>query len=348
MTRKLPETGSAALTYDDAADIGVFDGRIVTPKKRPRSAAPSTRSRPEKAAPAEPPTEPEDESSETDKKGFIIPLVAGLVLVVVGAVAVIYPLVTVVVSDRVAARAQVDLRVQFEERQTLAAEGQLDSAFDPSAVPAEPEIAPTAEGFDTADDVPVIFGTPSAAEPVVDPVVDPRVLPEWLTEVPPPRGEPLGRIVVPTAGIDWVVVEGVNPDDLRKGPGHMPGTAMPGQYGNAVLSGHRTTYGAPFGHLDRLQPGDRFTVETLIGVHTYQVVSIEVVNPTDTWVVQPMEGSWLTLITCTPKYTSRQRLIVFSKLVDGPNLDAVAETYGTRYERPRKPLPFESTPTPAG
>jgi len=83
-------------------------------------------------------------------------------------------------------------------------------------------------------------------------------------------------------------------------------------------------------------------------VHTYQVVSIEVVDPTDTWVVQPMEGSWLTLITCTPKYTSRQRLIVFSKLVDGPNLDAVAQTYGTSYRPPRKPLPFESTPTPAG
>jgi LPXTG-site transpeptidase (sortase) family protein len=345
VTRKLPETGSAALTYDDAADIGVFDGRIVTPKKRPRSAAPSARSRPQKAAPAEPPAEHEDESSETDdKKGFIVPLIAGLVLVVVGAVAVIYPLVTVVVSDRVAARAQVDLRVQFEERQTLAAQGELDSAFDPSIVPAEPEAAPTGEGFDTADDVPVIFGAPSATEPVVDP----SVLPEWLTEVPPPRGEALGRIVVPAAGIDWVVVEGVNPEDLRKGPGHMPRTAMPGQYGNAVLSGHRTTYGAPFGHLDSLEPGDRFTVETLIGVHTYQVVSIEVVDPTDTWVVQPMEGSWLTLITCTPKYTSRQRLIVFSKLVDGPNLDAVAETYGTRYERPRKPLPFESTPTPAG
>jgi LPXTG-site transpeptidase (sortase) family protein len=345
VTRKLPETGSAALTYDDAADIGVFDGRIVTPKKRPRSAAPSARSRPQKAAPAEPPAEPEDESSETDdKKGFIVPLIAGLVLVVVGAVAVIYPLVTVVVSDRVAARAQVDLRVQFEERQTLAAQGELDSAFDPSIVPAEPEAAPTGEGFDTADDVPVIFGAPSATEPVVDP----SVLPEWLTEVPPPRGEALGRIVVPAAGIDWVVVEGVNPEDLRKGPGHMPRTAMPGQYGNAVLSGHRTTYGAPFGHLDSLEPGDRFTVETLIGVHTYQVVSIEVVDPTDTWVVQPMEGSWLTLITCTPKYTSRQRLIVFSKLVDGPNLDAVAQTYGTSYRPPRKPLPFESTPTPAG
>jgi sortase A len=123
---------------------------------------------------------------------------------------------------------------------------------------------------------------------------------------------------------------------------------MPGQYGNAVISGHRTTYGAPFGNLDRLAPGDRFTVETLIGVHTYEVVSVEVVDPTDTWVVQPMDGSWLTMVTCTPKYSSRQRLIVFSKLVDGPNADEVAEVYGTLYAPPGQPLPFESTSTPAG
>jgi sortase A len=145
-----------------------------------------------------------------------------------------------------------------------------------------------------------------------------------------------------------VVVHGVNPNDLKKGPGHMPGTVMPGQYGNAVISGHRTTYGGPFGNLDRMAPGDEFTVETLIGVHTYRVVSVELVHPTDTWVVQPMDGAWLTLITCHPKYTSQQRMIVFSKLVSGPNADEVAEVYGTAYAAPRAPLPFESTPTPAG
>jgi sortase A len=265
-------------------------------------------------------------------------------MVIVGAGAVIYSVTTVVVSDRVAARAQEDLRGEFAERQSLAAAGQLAEAFDPDAAPSDAEsVAPG--NFESEEDVPVIFGVPAEATPMVH---DPADLASWMFEADPPNGEALGRIVIPTASIDWVLVQGVNPNHLKKGPGHMPGTPMPGQYGNAVISGHRTTYGGPFGNLDRMAAGDRFTVETLIGVHTYEVVSVEVVDPTDTWVVQPMEGSWLTLVTCTPKYSSRQRLIVFSKLVGGPNADEVAEVYGTAYPAPREPLPFESTSTPAG
>ena len=325
MSSKVPETGSAALTYDKAADIGVFDGRIVSPKQR--SATP------------EQPDAPEPEAASP--KGFVLPLIAGLVLVAVGAFVLVYGVTTVVVSDRIAAQAQVDLRAQLDERKALAAAGLLEEAFDPDGAPVVAD-APSADGFDSADDVPVIFGVAETAAPVDNPTQ----LPGWKFEVPPPRGEALGQIEIPVAGIDWVLVEGVNPDDLRKGPGHMPGTAMPGQYGNAVISGHRTTYGAPFGNLDRLVPGERFTVETLIGVHTYEVVSVEVVRPTDTWVVQPREGAWLTLITCTPKYSSRQRLIVFSKLVDGPNAALVASHFGTDYQPPLPPDGASPLPVP--
>jgi LPXTG-site transpeptidase (sortase) family protein len=325
MPSKVPETGSAALTYDKAADIGVFDGRIVSPKQRPATPEQRVAPEPEAASP----------------KGFVAPLIAGLVLVAVGAFVLVYGVTTVVVSDRIAARAQVDLRAQLDERKALAAAGLLEEAFDPDGAPVVVD-APSADGFDSEDDVPVIFGVAETAA-VVD---DPTQLPGWRFEVPPPRGEALGQIEIPIAGIDWVLVEGVNPDDLRKGPGHMPGTAMPGQYGNAVISGHRTTYGAPFGNLDRLVPGERFTVETLTGVHTYEVVSVEVVRPTDTWVVQPREGAWLTLITCTPKYSSRQRLIVFSKLVDGPNAALVASHFGTDYPPPLPPDGATPLPVP--
>ena len=103
----------------------------------------------------------------------------------------------------------------------------------------------------------------------------------------------------------------------------MPNTALPGQLGNAVISGHRTTYGAPFFNLERLVPGDRFAVETIIGTHTYEVVELRIVKPTDVWVTNQWEGSWLTLTTCHPKFSSRQRLVVFAELVDGPNAGVI-------------------------
>lgn len=353
MATKVPETGSAALTYDKSAEIGIFDGRVVAPKRKPsqQTAQPTGSSGSAVEPPAVPqqprasagPTE-SDTNDATRRKGFLLPLIAGLTLLLAGAGAVIYSVTTVVVSDRVAARAQDDLRDSFAERQSLAASGQLAEAFDPDAVSSE-TVEAVPGNFESEEDVPVIFGDPVETTPMIS---DPTAMAGWLFEADPPNGEALGRIVIPTASIDWVLVQGVNPNHLKKGPGHMPGTPMPGQYGNAVISGHRTTYGGPFGNLDRMAPGDRFTVETLIGVHTYQVVSVELVRPTDTWVVQPMDGAWLTLITCHPKYTSQQRMIVFSKLVEGPNADEVAEVYGTVYVAPSEPLPFESTSTPAG
>jgi sortase A len=122
-----------------------------------------------------------------------------------------------------------------------------------------------------------------------------------------------------------VIFEGVSPDTLKKGPGHIPGTALPGQPGNAVISGHRTTYGRPFFDLDQLVPGDRIEIETTIGTHVYELrEEWFLVAPTDVWVVDPKDGGWLTLTTCNPKFSARQRLIVTAELVAGPNLDYVS------------------------
>jgi len=79
----------------------------------------------------------------------------------------------------------------------------------------------------------------------------------------------------------------------------MPGTALPGQPGNAVISGHRTTYGAPFHDLDRVAAGDLVTVTTVTGTHVYQVVEARVVRPTEMWVTEQWSGSWLTLTPAT-------------------------------------------------
>ena len=110
---------------------------------------------------------------------------------------------------------------------------------------------------------------------------------------------------------------------------------LPGQPGNAVISGHRTTYGAPFGDLGDLTAGDRIEVETALGIHTYQVREAPercrtdnglcVVKPTDLWVTEPREGAWLTLTTCHPRFSARRRLIVFAELVAGPNAEVILD-----------------------
>lgn len=147
-----------------------------------------------------------------------------------------------------------------------------------------------------------------------------------LVESTPEEGTAFAIIRIPT--IDrlkdgWTVVEGVGVRDLRNGAGHMPNTPLPGQPGNAVISGHRTTYGAPFHELEELVPGDLIEVDTALGTHTYAVRETIIVRPTELWVTEPREGAWLTLTTCHPKFSSRRRLIVFAELVDGPNWEAI-------------------------
>lgn len=142
---------------------------------------------------------------------------------------------------------------------------------------------------------------------------------ELYPDIVPVEGQAFARIVIPAAEVDSVVFEGVTRDVLKGGPGHMPWTALPGQPGNAVISGHRTTYGAPFFDLDLLVPGDEIRVQTALGWHTYVVRSSEIVTPTDVWVTDNRPGAWLTLTTCHPKWSAAQRLVVFAELTEGVN-----------------------------
>lgn len=138
------------------------------------------------------------------------------------------------------------------------------------------------------------------------------------TSPPVESGTVVAHLIIPAIGLDWKVVEGVSPNDLKDGPGHFRETVMPGQLGNSVLAGHRTTYGAPFFDLDKLKPGDLITVETLVGTYVYEVTGSEVVGPNDYALVVPTVDptvATLTLSTCHPVYTAKQRLIIRSALV---------------------------------
>jgi len=134
----------------------------------------------------------------------------------------------------------------------------------------------------------------------------------------PAEGQPIGSIDIPKIAANFVVVQGVSTNDLQLGPGHYPGTPLPGQPGNAAIAGHRTTYLAPFSNLDQLQPGDPIYLTTTQGRFEYQVSKTLIVAPSDTAVLDPTPVPELTLTTCNPRYSAAQRLVVQALFVDPP------------------------------
>ncbi|HEX4901976.1 MAG TPA: class E sortase, partial [Acidimicrobiales bacterium] len=146
--------------------------------------------------------------------------------------------------------------------------------------------------------------------------------PTTTTTTPPPPppedGSAVARIVIPKIGVDKIVVEGVGRRDLQKGPGHYPGTPLPGQPGNAAIAGHRTTFGAPFQDVDELVPGDEILVTTRQGSFRYEVTGTQIVLPNQVEVVEDQGDDRLTLTSCHPLYSARERIVVSAELVDDP------------------------------
>jgi sortase A len=163
------------------------------------------------------------------------------------------------------------------------------------------------------------------------------------TTADPPVGSPVGTIVIPKIGLSMVVVEGTDEAQLAQGPGHYPGTPLPGEAGNAAIAGHRTTYLHPFYSLDALAPGDPILITTLQGVFIYRMIQQQVVLPTDVAVVDPTPEPEITLTTCNPRYSASQRLVVHAVLVASalahPDPSVVAATVA------RHRAPVESAPS---
>ncbi len=141
----------------------------------------------------------------------------------------------------------------------------------------------------------------------------------------PAQGEPVGIIEIPKIGLERVIVQGVSKADLKKGPGHYPGTPLPGQAGNSGIAGHRTTYGAPFNRIDELVPGDEITITTPQGRFTYTVIKAPdsdaapyIVKPSDVSVLEDKGDNRITLTACHPEYSARQRIIVNAVLSTSP------------------------------
>ncbi len=235
--------------------------------------------------------------------------------------------------------------------ETARAQNQLESEFDalliesgtPDITDADPDstvITDTDPDFTDADpdftdadpDSTDSDGNNADPDPTVDdaPVVpvEDQVIPELED------GDALARLEIPRLGRDDIVVAGVKTADLKRGPGHFPDTPLPGQLGNSAIAGHRTTYGQPFYDIDKLEVGDLIIATTLNGRFTYRVTGQEIVNSNEYRVVTTTntEVANLTLTSCHPKYTARQRIVVFSELV--PDASATVGEPVINYGRP--------------
>ena len=141
-------------------------------------------------------------------------------------------------------------------------------------------------------------------------------------EPPPPRAkEPyleLGYIAIPRLNLLAPLLEGITLTTLDQGPGHWPGTAMPGHRGNMVIAGHRTSHSRPFRHLDQLVPGDEMIIGAKDGTYTYKVTSTEIVYPDAMWIIDQVDGHTATLFACHPVGSTRQRIVVHLELSGPP------------------------------
>ncbi|MGD0545929.1 MAG: VWA domain-containing protein [Candidatus Acidiferrales bacterium] len=151
----------------------------------------------------------------------------------------------------------------------------------------------------------------------------------------------LGRLEIPRLNIFAVIVEGSDDESLKLGPGHVPGTALPGEHGNVAIAGHRNTHFLP---LKEVQAGDKISVTTPRGNMEYAVQYVEIVSPDDVDAINPTDDSQLTLITCYPFFyvgSAPERFIVHAKSTIPPQ-EAAAKPQSPETPTPSNAIPLRS------
>ena len=156
-----------------------------------------------------------------------------------------------------------------------------------------------------------------ASTTVATPATD---APTTTTLPPPPKkGDVVAQITIDKINVEKFVIAGVGYKELEKGPGLFASSPLPGQLGNVSIAGHRTTFGAPFGRVNELAKGDRIVMTTSRGEFVYLVSEAPtIVQASDVNVIRTVDPSRaiLTLVTCHPKWTSENRMIISAELID--------------------------------
>lgn len=144
----------------------------------------------------------------------------------------------------------------------------------------------------------------------------PRVQSEWVQTVvnrPPPTSETALALIIPKLNLNATIVPGVDWEALKQGVGQVLNGVNPGDdYGNISFAAHNDIYGKLFQHLDQLEPGDTFQIQTRTAVFTYSITDKLFVEPNQVEVLQPRQGATATLISCYPYQVNNQRIIIFA------------------------------------
>jgi sortase A len=170
---------------------------------------------------------------------------------------------------------------------------------------------------------PVVAVAPSTTTTTAaPPPTVPTTVPVLSTPEPPPADPhapvpviPIGQITIPKIGVDLAFAEGVTLTVIDQGPGHWPGTAAPGGWGNVVIAAHRTVHGGSFLHIGELVAGDQIVLRDATGTYVYGVTGIEVVAPEALSIVDQHPGRTITLFACHPIGSATQRIVVHGALV---------------------------------
>lgn len=128
-------------------------------------------------------------------------------------------------------------------------------------------------------------------------------------------GDAIARLRVPRLGLSLVVVNGTDGGDLRRGPGRHRETFMPGEGQLVYVAGHRTTYGAPFSDIDRLEADDAISIELPYGSVEYRVTGHRIVDDNDLSVLESRDREELVLQACHPRFFADQRYLVYARPV---------------------------------
>ena len=210
------------------------------------------------------------------------------ILIIAGLGLLLYPFIT----NIIASRQESEILSQWEEKEEIVETNQVleETQNEEEFSPEEEAIIEWSEEIS------------KQAEPVEEPVIE-----DYF---------PL-KITIPSIEVGWIVNEGTDRETLKKGPGHIMGTPFPGEIGRCTISGHRTTYGAPFNRIDELIEGDLIYLETIMGkTLTYVVTAQEIVRPTDIYILEGDDKRELLLTACHPKYSAAYRIIIISELVN--------------------------------
>ena len=195
---------------------------------------------------------------------------------------------------------------------TVAVPETSDGSFDLPTMALEPiSVTPTTPAAPVASTT----TTTAARPPIVFDAIAPGRANTGGDKHPDVAVPAFGMIEIPKIGLVHPIFEGLEESQIHWGPGHWPGSAQPGQPGNAVFAGHRVTHTTPFLDIDLLVPRDRITFRTNEGTAVYEVTEHLIVTPDATWIAQPTPDATVTLFACHPKRSAKQRYVVRGKLI---------------------------------